>query len=49
VFTNDRAAGFADGIADKENIHLEKRKTPQQACDITYLNLFTQVGILSAL
>jgi len=49
VLADDCTAGFADRVADKQNFHAEKVKTPQQACGSPYLNLFTQVGALAAL
>jgi hypothetical protein len=36
-------------VSPIKRIFMEKEETPQQACGITYLNLFTQVGFLSAL
>ena len=48
VMVDDGTPGFTDRVADEENFH-RKRKTPQQACGITYLNLLIQVGFLSAL
>ena len=36
---NNRDTGLADRVPDKKNFHGRKEKTPQQACDITYLNL----------
>src|SRR6185503_10588014 len=42
VVLHDRTTGLADRVTNKQNFHGEKRKTPQQACDATYLNLLNR-------
>jgi hypothetical protein len=50
IMMNNGSAGLAYSVADKDNFHGNLSGwVPREACGLTYLNLFTQVGILAPL